>query len=80
MANWYGTIECAGRKEEQNHTQERQNDELVMPFNCGSECGHGKTSNFSLSIDRSFTWSNRAVSLSMSNGQPPFSSSLNFGL
>jgi hypothetical protein len=33
MANWYGAIECAGHEKQENHTQERQNDELVMFFN-----------------------------------------------
>jgi hypothetical protein len=60
MANRYGTIECAGHQKEENHTYERQNDELVMFFDRCSKCGHDKTSLF-LSIDRSFTWSNSPV-------------------
>jgi hypothetical protein len=36
MANWYDIVECAGRKKEENHTHEHQNDELVMFFNCCS--------------------------------------------
>ena len=46
MANWNGTVECAGYEKEEYHTQQRQNDELVMPFNCCSQCGHDRTSFF----------------------------------
>jgi hypothetical protein len=42
VANWYGTMECASRQKEENHTYERQNDELVMFFNGCSKCGHDK--------------------------------------
>jgi hypothetical protein len=68
MANWYGTVEYAGHQKEENHTQEGQNDELVMPLNGCSKCGHDKTSLFSLSVDSLFAWSNSAVSGSVSNG------------
>jgi hypothetical protein len=33
VANGYGAIECAGYEKEEDDTQERQNDELVMSFN-----------------------------------------------
>jgi hypothetical protein len=33
MANWDGTVECAGYEKEEYHTQECQDDELVMFFN-----------------------------------------------
>jgi len=46
MANGYGAVEYAGHQKEEDHTYERQNDELVMFFNGSSKCGHDKTSLF----------------------------------